>query len=121
MENLDKSVLIADDSSFMRKLLKDMLGKGGFKVIFEAHDGQDAIQKYKAFSPDILLLDLTMPKVNGLNVLKEIRDYDSSANVIICSAMGQKFFIQEALHYGAKDFVIKPYFNNLITILKNRL
>ncbi|MBS4197757.1 response regulator [Lederbergia citri] len=116
---MDKSVLIADDSSFMRKWLKDMLDKGGFYVILEAHDGQDAIQKYKAFSPDILLLDLTMPKVNGLDVLKEIRDYDSSANVIICSAMGQKYLIKEALHCGAKDFVIKPYFNNLLTILKN--
>ena len=116
---MDKSVLIADDSSFMRKWLKDMLDKDGFNVILEAHDGQDAIQKYKAFSPDILLLDLTMPKVNGLDVLKEIRHYDSSSNVIICSAMGQKYLIKEALHCGAKDFVIKPYFNNLITILKS--
>lgn len=96
-----------------------MLNKGGFNVILEAQDGQEAIQKYKAFSPDILLLDLTMPKVNGVDVLKEIREYDSSANVIICSAMGQKTLIKEALHSGAKDFVIKPYFNHLITILKN--
>ena len=119
MTNMTKTVLIADDSKFMRTLLKDMLEKSMFTVLTEAKDGYEAIIKYKVFSPDIVLLDMTMPKVNGLDALKEIQAYDPAATVIMCSALGPRSLITEALHYGAKDFIIKPYFERLIPTLLN--
>ena len=112
-----KTVLIADDSMFMRKWLKDMLHESMYNVITEAKDGYEAIQKYKAFSPDIVLMDITMPNLNGLDALREIKAYDSSANVIMCTEATQKTMILEALKNGAKDFIIKPHFDSLIRTL----
>lgn len=118
--NMTKTVLIADDSIFMRTWLKDLVEKSRYTVITEAKDGYEAINKYKDFSPDIVLLDMTMPKVNGLSALKAIKAYDPEAKVIMCTAaMGQKSLIMEALHLGAQDFIIKPYFDDLIPALKN--
>lgn len=114
-----KTLLIADDSLFMRTWLRNMLDNSMFQVITEARDGNEAIKKYKEFNPDIVLLDIIMPKVNGLTALKEIQQYDPKAKVIMCSAMGQKTLVMEALQCGAKDFIIKPYFGNLNPILQN--
>ncbi len=119
MKNMRKTLLIADDSLFMRTWLRNMLDKSMFQVITEAKDGYEAVEKYKEFTPDLVLLDITMPKVNGLTALKEIQHYDPSAKVIMCSAMGQKSLIIEALQCGAKDFIIKPYFTNINSTLKN--
>lgn len=111
--------MIADDSRFMRTYLKNMLNDSRFHVVTEAQDGCEAIQKYKNFSPDIVLLDVTMPKVNGVEALKAIRSFDPYANVIICSALGTNTLVMEALQSGAKDFIIKPYFENLIPTMEN--
>jgi two-component system chemotaxis response regulator CheY len=110
-------VLIADDSMFMRQLLNRTLSEGNYQVIAEASDGCEAISLFKEVSPDIVLLDLTMPCKDGLAVLKEIKILDPNAKVVICSAMGQSKLIVEALNYGARDFVVKPYFNELIPAL----
>ncbi len=114
-----KTLLIADDSVFMRTWLKKMVDHSMFQVIAEAKDGHEAVENYKKFNPDLVLLDITMPKVNGLTALKEIQQYDSAAKVIICSAMGQKSLVTEALQCGAKDFIIKPYFDRLNSTLRS--
>ena len=116
---MTKTVLIVDDSNFMRTLLKDMLEKSKFNVVTEAKDGYEAIKKYKEFSPDIVLLDMTMPRLNGLGALKEIKKYDSNATVIMCSALGTRYLVMEALNNGAKGFIIKPHFDRLISTLEN--
>ncbi|AEH49195.1 response regulator [Parageobacillus thermoglucosidasius] len=112
-----KTVLIADDSRFTRNLLKKLLTDNGYQVVAEASDGNNAISLYQEKTPDIVILDLIMPIMNGLDALKSILKFDPEAKVIICSSMGQKSFIIDALQIGAKDFIIKPYFNELIPAL----
>ncbi|WP_026584213.1 response regulator [Bacillus sp. J33] len=114
---MSNTVLIADDSMFMRQILKRTLAEGNYQVIAEATDGCEAISLFKEASPDIVLLDLTMTCKNGMTVLKEINNLDPNAKVVICSAMGQSKLIVEALNYGARDFIVKPYFNELIPAL----
>jgi two-component system chemotaxis response regulator CheY len=111
-----KSVMLVDDSAFMRNLLKDILSKE-FIIVTEAENGRDAIIKYKTHKPNIVILDITMPILNGIEALKEILIYDPSSNIVMNSSLGQKFFILESIRLGAKDFIIKPYFENLIPIL----
>ncbi|MEH7521989.1 response regulator [Bacillus sp. JJ1503] len=115
---MNKTVLIADDSRFLRNLIKNLLYEEGFQVFYEASDGTSAVSLYKEKSPDIVLLDLTMPTLNGIDALKKIIDYDPKANVIICSAMGQNRLIVEAINSGAKDFIVKPYFNELVPAVR---
>lgn len=110
--------MLVDDSMFMRKWLK-MLISTEFTIITEAENGQDAIMKYKIYKPDIVLMDITMPVINGLDALKVIIEYDPHCKVVMNSSMGQKFFIMESLKLGAKDFIIKPHFENLLPILHN--
>lgn len=119
MKNMRKTILIADDSLFMRNWLRNMLDNSMFHVISEAKDGYEAVEKYKEYNPDLVLLDITMPIVNGLTALKAIQQYDPKAKVIMCSAMGQTALIRETLQCGAKDFIIKPYFDRLNSTLKN--
>lgn len=114
-----KTVLIADDSLFMRTLLGKKISEYGYIVIAEAGDGREAIMKYKEKSPDIVLLDITMPILNGLSALDGIMKIDRNAKVVMCSALGQQSIIIEAIKKGAKDFIIKPNFNNLKNVLGN--
>lgn len=103
------NVLIVDDASFMRIALRTMLDKNGFKVIGEAEDGMSAILKYKQFNPDIVTLDVTMPDIDGIQVLREIKKYDSSARIVMITAMGQKTIVKKAVLNGAKSFIVKPF------------
>jgi two-component system chemotaxis response regulator CheY len=112
-----KTVLIADDSSFMRNKLKQII-KQNYQVLAEAKDGEEAINYFKNYKPDIVLLDLTMPKVDGLRALKEIMKMDANAKVVVFSAWATKYTMIEALQSGAKDFIIKPHFNQLISALR---
>ena len=113
-----KTILLADDSRFMRTHLKRILHEANYKKITEAENGVQAIDMYKVHSPDIVILDITMPLLNGIDALKEIIEIDPNANVVMCTAMGgQSFFINEALKIGAKDFIVKPYFHNLVSIV----
>ena len=102
-------VLIVDDASFMRAMLKNILIKNGYDVIGEACNGQDAFEKYKALNPDIVTMDITMPEVDGITAVRMIKEYDKFANVIMCSAMGQQSMVIDSLKAGAKDFVVKPF------------
>jgi two-component system chemotaxis response regulator CheY len=104
-----RKVLIVDDAAFMRMMLKDILTKGGYEIIGEAENGEVAIRKYEELAPDLVIMDITMPEMSGLEAVKRIRALDSQAKIIMCSAMGQQSMVIEAIQSGAKDFVVKPF------------
>ncbi len=104
-----KRVLICDDAAFMRMMIKDILSKNGYEIAGEAENGAKAVEKYNETKPDLVLMDITMPEMDGIQALKAIRELDSSACVIMCSAMGQQAMVIEAIQSGAKDFIVKPF------------
>ena len=104
-----KNILICDDAAFMRMMIKDILTKNGYGIAGEAENGVVAIDKYKETKPDLVLMDITMPEMDGIQALKKIRENDPSALVIMCSAMGQQAMVIEAIQSGAKDFIVKPF------------
>ncbi|MDT8859572.1 response regulator [Alkalihalobacillus sp. MEB130] len=103
------SVLIVDDAAFMRMMIKDILSKNGFEIAGEAANGAEAVEKFKEVNPDLVTMDITMPEMDGIQALKEIRQIDSNAKVIMCSAMGQQSMVIDAIQSGAKDFIVKPF------------
>ena len=103
------TVLIADDSMFMRKRLSDILTEAGHQVIGEAEDGEEAIQLFSRLSPDLTMLDITMPERNGMGALNAIMVSAPEAKVIMCSALGEETIVQECIDTGAKAFVVKPF------------
>ena len=102
-------ILIVDDAAFMRMMIKDVLTKNGFEVIGEAENGKIAIDRYKELNPDLVIMDITMPEMNGIDALKGIKAANSAAKVVMCSAMGQQAMVIEAIQSGAKDFIVKPF------------
>ena len=104
-----KSVLICDDAAFMRVMIKDILTKNGYDVAGEAENGLKAVEKYNETKPDLVMMDITMPEMDGIQALKKIKEADAGANVIMCSAMGQQAMVIEAIQSGAKDFIVKPF------------
>jgi len=102
-------VLVVDDAAFMRMMIKDILRKGGYQVVGEAEDGLRAIEKYRELKPDLVTMDITMPEMDGITAVKEIRKIDENAMIIMCSAMGQQAMVIDAIQSGAKDFVVKPF------------
>ena len=104
-----KSVLICDDAAFMRMMIKDILTKNGYEVAGEAENGAKAVEKYNETKPDLVLMDITMPEMDGIQALKKIKETSADANVIMCSAMGQQAMVIEAIQSGAKDFIVKPF------------
>ena len=106
---MGKSVLIVDDAAFMRMMIKDILSKNGYDIAGEAENGLRAVEKYKEVKPDLVLMDITMPEMDGISALKGIRAEDAGAKVVMCSAMGQQAMVIEAIQAGAKDFIVKPF------------
>lgn len=104
-----KRILVVDDAAFMRMMIKDILTKNGFEVVAEAADGAQALEKYKEFTPDLVTMDITMPEMDGITSLKEIKKINPNAKVIMCSAMGQQAMVIDAIQAGAKDFIVKPF------------
>ena len=104
-----KNILICDDAAFMRMMIKDILTKNGYNVVGEAENGLKAVEKYSETKPDLVLMDITMPEMDGIQALKKIKEIDANANVIMCSAMGQQAMVIEAIQSGAKDFIVKPF------------
>ncbi len=102
-------VLIVDDSAFMRKRLKEAVAELDCEVVGEAADGEDALAKYRELSPDVVTLDLIMPKKGGLEALQDIRKLDPEAKVIVITAVEQRKSLIEALACGAIDYVVKPF------------
>lgn len=107
--NMSKRVLIVDDAIFMRMKLKDILEKNGFEVVAEAQNGVEAVEKFKSERPDLVTMDITMPEMDGVAALKSIKQIDSNAKVVMCSAMGQQTMVMEAIQSGAVDFIVKPF------------
>jgi len=106
---MGKRILIADDLSFIRMLQKEVLTEGGYQIVGEAVNGREAVEKYGAMAPDVVILDITMPEMNGLEAMQKILALDPHARVLICSAIGQQALIVEAIKAGAKDFIVKPF------------
>ncbi|WP_054028977.1 response regulator [Bacillus sp. FJAT-28004] len=102
-------ILIVDDAAFMRMMIRDILSKNGYEVVGEAQDGAQAVEKYKELKPDLTTMDITMPEMDGISALKEIKKIDGNAKVIMCSAMGQQAMVIDAIQAGAKDFIVKPF------------
>ncbi|WP_026508757.1 response regulator [Butyrivibrio sp. MC2013] len=104
-----KNVLVCDDAAFMRMMIKDILTKNGYNVAGEAENGAKAVEKYNEVHPDLVLMDITMPEMDGIQALKKIKETDPKAVVIMCSAMGQQAMVVEAIQSGARDFIVKPF------------
>ena len=104
-----ENILICDDAAFMRMMIKDILTKNGYTVAGEAENGLKAVEKYAELKPDLVLMDITMPEMDGIQALKSIKSNDPSAVVIMCSAMGQQAMVIESIQSGAKDFIVKPF------------
>ncbi len=102
------TLLVVDDAAFMRMRCSKLLTESGYQVI-EAENGVQAVQQYQAHHPDAVLLDITMPEMDGLTALREIRKIDPNAKVAMVTAMGQQSTVMEALKAGARDFVLKPF------------
>ena len=102
-------ILIVDDAAFMRMMIKDILTKNGYNVAGEAENGAKAVEKYNELKPDLVLMDITMPEMDGIEALKRIKSNDPTATVIMCSAMGQQAMVIESIQAGAKDFIVKPF------------
>ncbi|MDQ0174591.1 response regulator [Bacillus chungangensis] len=119
---MDKSkiqLLVVDDSAFMRSYLKRLLIDSDFEVMAEASSGEEAIAIYERCQPDLVILDITLPKMDGIETLRKIIQLDPQAKVVMCSSLGQKYLIEKALKIGAKDFIVKPYFDQFISVLNN--
>ncbi len=104
-----KNILICDDAAFMRMMIKDILTKNGYNIAGEAENGAKAVEKYTELKPDLVLMDITMPEMDGIEALKKIKALDPNASVIMCSAMGQQAMVIESIQSGAKDFIVKPF------------
>jgi two-component system, chemotaxis family, chemotaxis protein CheY len=116
------NVMIVDDLAFIKFVLRDILDKAGFRVVGEASNGEEAIRVYLDKRPDVVLMDITMPGMDGLTALKKIREHDPAAKIIICSALGQQRLIVQAIQLGAKDFIVKPFQpQRIISALKKAL
>ncbi|MFL0246801.1 response regulator [Candidatus Clostridium stratigraminis] len=102
-------VLIVDDAAFMRMMIKDILEKNGFQIVGEANNGIKAVELYKKEKPDIVTMDITMPDMDGIEAVKEIKAFDPAAKVVMCSAMGQQTMVMDAIRAGARDFIVKPF------------
>jgi len=118
----DKKILLVDDTTYMRLMMKDILIKAGFIICGEGANGLEAIEKYRTLLPDLLILDIAMPKMNGVAALKEILKEYPKAKVVMCSSRGQDADVIDALSAGAADFVVKPYqYDRIVSIITKAL
>ena len=102
-------ILVVDDTMFMRTLLKNILFSGSHDIVGEAENGEDAVEKYKALKPDLVTMDVVMPKMNGIEALKAIMAADPNAKIVMCTAVGQEQMVKLAIKTGAKGYIVKPF------------
>ncbi|PLS16790.1 two-component system response regulator [Bacillus sp. M6-12] len=107
-------ILIVDDAKFMRITLCNILKKADFEIAGEGENGRQAIEMFRELKPDLVIMDITMPELSGLDAIKQIKLEFPQAKVIMCSAMGQQKMVMEAIEAGAKDFIIKPFDENRV-------
>ena len=108
------NVLIVDDARFMRLVLRRILTQAGHTIMGEAKDGEEAVRMYADLRPDCMTLDIVMPKMNGIEAVKEIMSFDPTAKIIMVTALGQEAFVLDAIKSGAREFIIKPFRNEEI-------
>ena len=118
---MNKRILLVDDAEFMRLVVKDVLTKNGFEVVAEAENGREAIEKYREVLPDLIIMDVTMPDMDGIEAMKEIRREYPEAKAVMCSAMGQEAVVLEAMRSGAATFVVKPFNSDLLIRTINKV
>jgi two-component system, chemotaxis family, chemotaxis protein CheY len=102
-------ILIVDDASFMRMMLRNILSSHGYEIAAEAENGLKAVEAYKQGRPEIVIIDMIMPEMGGIEAVKRISEINPKAKIVICSAMGQQALVVEAMQAGARDFIIKPF------------
>ncbi len=102
-------VLIVDDARLMRNIIRGILVEAMDCTVIEARDGEEAVRLYKEHTPDVVTMDITMERLNGVDAAKAILNYDCNANVIVISSMGQERLLEECLEAGVRDFIIKPF------------
>lgn len=103
--------LIVDDAALARTMLRKLLEENGFQEICEAANGEEAVRLYQSAKPDLVTMDITMPGMDGVTAIKKIIEHDPRANIIVCSALGEKSIVLEAIQSGAKHFIVKPFDN----------
>ena len=116
-----RTVLIADDSQFMRFVLKKILEKNGFEVVADVENGMKAVEQYKALKPDLVTMDVVMPGMDGIEATRAIVEFDNGANVIVVSALGQQPLVNEAMEAGAKDFIVKPFEESKVLVVIKKI
>ncbi|AEH48451.1 response regulator [Parageobacillus thermoglucosidasius] len=114
-------ILIVDDAKFMRMTLSNIVKKANHEIVGEAENGKEAVELYRVLKPDIVIMDITMPVMNGLEALRAIKREDANAKIIMCSAMGQQRMVVEAIEAGAADFIVKPFEESRVMEAVNRL
>jgi len=115
-------VLIADDASFMRQMIREIIEPEGYEVVGEATNGIEAVEQFEELSPDLVTMDIVMPKRSGIDAVKGILAKHPSARIVMCSALGQETLVMEALQAGARDFIVKPFKpDNVLATLKKIL
>lgn len=114
-------ILIVDDAKFMRITLTTILTKANHEIVGEAENGAIAVSLFNDLKPELVLMDITMPEMNGLEAVKEIKKSSPQAKIIMCSAMGQQKMVVEAIEAGAKDFIVKPFDENRVLEAVNRV
>jgi len=102
-------ILVVDDAQFMRMMMKNILSGAGYDIVGEGENGVQAIEKYKDLKPDLVVMDMIMPEMGGIDAVREIVKLDPGARVLMCSAMGQQALVVEAIQVGARDFIVKPF------------
>ncbi len=108
-------ILVADDASFMRQMIREIVEGEGHQVVAEASDGIEAVEQFKKHHPDVVTMDIVMPRRSGIDAVKGIIEVDPTACVVMCSALGQETLVQEALQAGARDFIVKPFKPDAVT------
>jgi len=106
---MGRNVLVVDDVAFVRKTLVEILRAAHFQIVGEAADGSEAVDLYQKLHPDIVTMDIVMPKMSGIDAIRRIVKHDKDARVVVISAMGQENLVMEAINVGARDYILKPF------------
>lgn len=117
---MSRTVLICDDALFMRKVIDQAMTSGGFEVVGEAETGSEAVDKYQTLKPDVVIMDLMMPGMTGIEALREIMKRDPTACIIMCSSVGNEALVTEAMKAGARDYIVKPFQPRLLLAAAER-